>query len=289
MRLRMILMIAAAISAASADTLTLRNGQTVEGSYLGGSARQIRMAVADEIRTFDVSDVVSIRFEGASASAPAAKPAIPAEPAPERQILKAEPAAPVVTAAPAAPVVTAAPAAPVVASAPATGSEIPSGTNITIRMIDDVDSKVASVGQTFRASVDEPVTVDGRVLVPRGADVATKLVELKEPGKLAGGGQLTLDLSSITVNGKQIDVSTTAGVTTAGESRKGESAKVIGGTAALGAIIGAIAGGGKGAAIGAVAGGGAGTAVQVLTQGTRVRVPSETRLTFSLQQPVKIQ
>ncbi len=266
MRLRMILMIAAAVSAASADTLTLRSGQTVEGSYLGGSARQVRMAVADEIRTFDVSDVASIRFEGATASAPAAKPSI----APEQQILKVEPAA------------------PVVASAPASGSEIPSGTNITIRMIDDVDSKEANVGQTFRASLDEPVTVDGRVLVPRGADVTTKLVELKDPGKLAGGGQLTLDLSSMTVNGRQIDVNT-SGVTTAGESRKGQSAKVIGGTAALGAIIGAIAGGGKGAAIGAVAGGGAGTAVQVLTQGTRVRVPSETRLTFSLQQPVKIQ
>ncbi len=90
------------------------------------------------------------------------------------------------------------------------------------------------------------------------------------------------------MNGKKFEVDTAA-VTTAGESRTGQSAKVIGGTAALGAIIGAIAGGGKGAAIGAVAGGGAGTAVQVLTQGTRVRVPSETRLTFALQAPVRIQ
>ncbi len=271
MRIRLVLMIAAAIGAASADTLTLRDGKTVEGSYLGGSARQIRMAVGDEIRTFDVSDVLSIRFESASAVAvPAAKPVVPSEPAPERAILKPEPVA------------------PAAAAAPASGYELPAGTNITIRMIDDVDSQIATVGRTFRASVDEPVTVDGRVLVPRGADVTTRLIELKEPGKLAGGGQLTLALASITVNGKQIDVET-SGVTTAGESRKGESAKVIGGTAALGAIIGAIAGGGKGAAIGAVAGGSAGTAVQVLTQGTRVRVPSETRLTFALQQPVRIQ
>jgi hypothetical protein len=294
----MILVIAAAVSAVSADTLTLRDGKTVEGSYLGGSARQIRMAVGDEIRTFDVSDVQSVRFEGAVTSAVPAVKVITADPAPApaRPILRAEQAAPVVAAAPAAPAVVApaapavarAPAAPSVAVARASGPEIPAGTNITIRMIDDVDSQGAALGQTFKASVDEPVTVDGRVLVPRGADVTTKLVEFKEPGKLAGGGQLTLDLSSITVDGKTIDVSTT-GVTTAGESRKGESAKVIGGTAALGAIIGAIAGGGKGAAIGAVAGGGAGTAVQVLTHGTRVRVPSETRLTFSLQQPVRIQ
>ena len=66
------------------------------------------------------------------------------------------------------------------------------------------------------------------------------------------------------------------------------SAKVIGGTAVLGAIIGGIAGGGKGAAIGLGAGAGAGTAVQVATKGQRVRVPSETRLTFTLQQPVRL-
>jgi hypothetical protein len=269
MRIRLVFMLAAAIGAASADTITLRDGKLVEGSYLGGTARQIRMAVGDEIRTFDIGEVLSIRFEHAPGIAPATKPVV-AEPAAERRVLKPEPVA------------------PAMAPAQSAGSELPSGTNITIRMIDDVDSQVAAIGQTFRASVDEPVMIDGRVLVPRGADVATKLVELKEPGKLAGGGQLTLDLASIAVNGKTVDVET-SGVTMAGESRKGESAKVIGGTAALGAIIGAIAGGGKGAAIGAVAGGGAGTAVQVLTQGTRVRVPSETRLTFSLQRPVRIQ
>ena len=71
-------------------------------------------------------------------------------------------------------------------------------------------------------------------------------------------------------------------------SRRARSGKVIGGTAVLGAIIGAIAGGGKGAAIGLGAGAGAGTAVQVATKGQRVRIPSETRLTFTLQQPVRL-
>jgi hypothetical protein len=115
----MILVIAAAVSAVSADTLTLRDGKTVEGSYLGGSARQIRMAVGDEIRTFDVSDVQSLRFEGA---ATAAKAAVPAEPAP---------VAPAVAVTPAAPAVISAPATPVATAAPASGSEIPAGTNIT--------------------------------------------------------------------------------------------------------------------------------------------------------------
>jgi hypothetical protein len=91
----------------------------------------------------------------------------------------------------------------------------------------------------------------------------------------------------VNANGRTVDVNSES-VTQAGESGKGDSAKVIGGTAALGAIIGAIAGGGKGAAIGAVSGAGAGTAVRVLTSGAEVRIPSETRLTFTLQSPVKL-
>ena len=98
---------------------------------------------------------------------------------------------------------------------------------------------------------------------------------------------LTLDVVSLEINGQQVPIDT-AEVTQQSGSRTARSGKVIGGTAALGAIIGAIAGGGKGAAIGAVSGAGAGTAVQVLTKGQRVRIPSETRLTFTLQQAVRL-
>jgi len=262
MRLRCALITLAALSIGLADTLLLRNGRTVQGSYLGGNARQIRMAVGDRVETFDVNEVSSLRFEGAPVAA-----------GEQRRILRPEPSV-------------SAPAA-VSSSAASRPNEIPAGTNITVRMIDDVDSTVNRPGQTFRASVDEPVVLGGRTVIPRGAEVVTKLVELREPGKLRGGGELTLDLVSIIVNGKTIDVSS-EGVTTAGQSRTGETAKVVGGTAALGAIIGAIAGGGKGAAIGAISGAGAGTAIQVLTKGTRVRVPSETRLTFTLQQHVHL-
>jgi hypothetical protein len=89
------------------------------------------------------------------------------------------------------------------------------------------------------------------------------------------------------VNGKVIDIDTQE-VTTSSSSRTGKTAKVVGGTAALGAIIGAIAGGGKGAAVGAASGAAVGGGVQVMTKGQRVRIPSETRLTFTLQQPVRI-
>ncbi len=89
------------------------------------------------------------------------------------------------------------------------------------------------------------------------------------------------------VNGRLVDVHTEE-VNRSSASRTGKTGQVVGGTAALGAIIGAIAGGGKGAAIGAVSGAAAGGAVQVMTRGEKVKIPSETRLTFTLDQPLRI-
>jgi len=146
---------------------------------------------------------------------------------------------------------------------------------------------IRGIGETFRASIDEPVVVGSDQVIPRGSDVVVKLVDDKQAGKISGRTELTLDLVSVTVNGKTVDVNTQS-VTQQSASRTGRSEKVIGGTAALGAIIGALAGGGKGAAIGAVSGAGAGTAVQVLTKGQQVKIPSETRLAFTLQYPVRI-
>jgi hypothetical protein len=247
----------------SADTLTLTNGRAVQGSYLGGDARSIRMAVGDRVETYAITDVASITFNGAVASTP-----------PPAAARRAETAAPL--------------SPPRAAEAsPTTRYEIPSGTVLTVRMVDSVDSERDSVGQTYRASLDEPVMDSrGDTLVPRGADVVVKLVDDKESGKLTGTTELTLDLVSLRINGRDVEIDTVA-ITQESGSRTARSAKVVGGTAALGAIIGAIAGGGKGAAIGAASGAGAGTAVQVMTKGQRVRIPSETRLTFTLQQPVR--
>ena len=109
-------------------------------------------------------------------------------------------------------------------------------------MIESVDSETARLGQTFRASLDGSIMVDGREVVPRGADVLTKLVAHQQSGKIQGRTVLTLGLSTITVNGQVVDV-TSSDVETASGSRSARSGEgqVIGGTAALGAIIGAIA------------------------------------------------
>ena len=272
------------LGVAYADTITLKDGRSISGSYLGGDARQIRMAVGDRVQSFSVADVSRVDFnsvDGPQASAAAAPPAPPAPPAP---------AAPP---APSAPVreplrsVTA-PDSPAPPAAPAPGRiEFPAGTTVTVRLIDSVDSQKDTLGQTYRASLDEPLMINGETAVPRGADVVAKLVDDKQSGKLEGKTVLTLDLQSITVNGRTIEIDTQE-VSQASDSRLKRTGAVVGGLTALGAIVGGIAGGGKGAAIGAVSGAGVGTAAQVMTKGQRVFIPSETRLTFSLQQPLRI-
>jgi hypothetical protein len=165
--------------------------------------------------------------------------------------------------------------------------QVPAGAQIVVRLIDPVNSELDSLGQTYRGSVDQPVIVDGQTVIPRGADAVAALVEAQKSGKIQGRTVLTLDLRNITLDGRAYDVTTT-GVAQASASRGARSAKVIGGATALGAIIGGIAGGGKGAAIGAGSGAAVGTAAQVATSGQKVNIPSETRLTFTLQNPLDL-
>jgi hypothetical protein len=283
--LRLTTVAVALASFCSADTLTLRSGRVITGQYLGGDARHIRMAIGDRVDTFDVADVGDLEFSGESRQSDA-RPTTP----PPDQSQGGGPGLRVspppfsrdsgVEQAPAPAPATAA------VSAPVTGSQIPGGTPITVRMIDSVDSNVARLGQTFRASVDEPVMMNGQTAIPRGADALVKLVEDQQSGKFEGKTVLTLALTDITINGQTIDT-TTGNVSQASSSRGAKTAKVVGGATALGAIIGALAGGGRGAAIGAASGAAVGGGAQVITKGQQVKIPSETRLNFTLQQPIQ--
>jgi hypothetical protein len=253
----------------SADTLTLRTGETIQGTYLGGTARQVRMDLNGDIRTYDIGQVQSVIFSDPGYQPPPpqsrAYPPPPPPPSSRPSIRYPSDGPPPVSA----------------------GVVIPVDTTVKVRMIDAVNSDTARLGQTFRASLDEPIYANGQEVIPRGADVLTKLVEDQQSGKIEGRTVLTMGLSTITVGGRPIDVTSTD-VKTESNSRGARSAGVIGGTAALGAIIGAIAGGGKGAAIGAGSGAAVGTGAEVLTSGQKVKIHSETRLTFRLQSPMQL-
>jgi hypothetical protein len=152
---------------------------------------------------------------------------------------------------------------------------------------ESLGSKISSSGQSFAATLSSPVEVDGNVVIPAGAAVRGTVVDAKPLGKFKGGALLDIRLSSITVNGNEKSISTSAIVRS--EKGKGKRTAVItGGGAALGALIGGLAGGGKGAAIGAAAGGGAGVGGSALTGNKEIVLPAESALTFRLKAPLEV-
>lgn len=193
-------------------------------------------------------------------------------------------AAPV--AAPAAPAAPATPAAPPKPPEPQKVT-IPAGTTLAIRLIDTIDSETAQQGQSFKATLDSPLSVDGDIVIPTGYDVTGHVVDVKSAGKFAGKSELSLQLDRIAVGAKSYNLQTDQ-YHREGSSRGKNTAAKVGTGAAIGAIIGGIAGGGKGAAIGAAAGGGVGGGVQAATKGQQIQLPSETVLNFTLQAPLTV-
>ncbi len=165
---------------------------------------------------------------------------------------------------------------------------IPAGTAFSIRMIDSIDSKVNSTGQTFRASLDGPITRNGRTVIPSGAPVTVTLTNAKGAGRIKGSSELSVAVTSIEYHGHSFPVDSNVN-TEQGKGRGKQTAIRTGIGAAAGALIGGLAGGGKGAAIGSLAGGGAGVGFQAFTHGQQVKIPSETVLTFTLASPLTVE
>ena len=164
---------------------------------------------------------------------------------------------------------------------------IDQGTQLSIRLVDAIDSEKNQTGDTFHATLNTPISSDGEEAIPAGVNVTGHLVEVKSAGKFAGASQVVLQLDSLTSGGRTYNLQTDQYKKT-GASRGKNTAEKVGAGAAIGGIIGALAGGGKGAAIGAAAGGGLGGGVQAVTKGQQIKLPSETVLNFTLQAPITV-
>jgi hypothetical protein len=249
-----------------ADTLILKSGERLSGYYEGGSARTVTFrASGGAAKEYDILSIQQIQFGDASA-----KPATSSS-SPEPRL------------APGSERVT----RPTSSNAANTGFTIPTGSKVSIRMIDSINSETNKVGETFIAVLDEPLYQGGLEVVPRGADVRGRIANINDAGRIKGSAELGLELTQIIVNGVSYSVQTSEYAEKA-EGRGGQTAQRVGGGAAVGAIIGAIAGGKKGAAVGAGVGAGAGTAVQVMTKGEKLNIPSETKLEFTLRAPLVV-
>lgn len=165
---------------------------------------------------------------------------------------------------------------------------VPEGTEIVVRLINTLSTNRNLPGDSFEASLEEPLHVDGWLVAPKGSRVEGRVLESKPAGRLKGIAELSFDLVRLTTaDGRQVDISTAA-FGQAGEKSRGNDMRKIGWGAGIGAVIGAIAGGGKGAAIGAGAGASAGAGTVLATRGKTAVVPTETRLTFRLRQPLEV-
>jgi len=250
-----------AASIARADSLELKNGSLIEGTFLGRTETEITFQVGSSVQTYNLADIVALKFDSEMAAG---------------DMLTRPPASP--------------------SNQPGTTGDaaktpvyvtIPAGTVICVRTIDGIDSTQNQVGDRFQASLEEPLMADGNVVVPKDADVYGRLEESKESGTFTGRSELRLELTGIVVNGQTVPV-VTGEYELTGKSRGASTAKRTVGGAAFGSIIGALAGGGKGAAIGAGVGAGVGAGSEIITKGDQVKVPSETLLDFTLQQDVSV-
>jgi hypothetical protein len=162
---------------------------------------------------------------------------------------------------------------------------IPSGTVLQVLLIDGLSTDGNSAGDRFLASLAEPVVVGGSTLLPKGTKVRGRVVDVEGSGRVKGVASIQLALTDIMQGDRTIAITTDTFAATA-ESTTNRDAAVVAGSAGVGAVIGAIAGGKKGAGIGAVAGGGGGTGVVLATKGKEIRYAPETRLTFTLASSV---
>ncbi len=214
---------------------------------------------------------------------PAAEPAAQAVPVPQ-SALEPQPETPPAEAAPSVKV----PADPPAPPPPPVQVTLRAGTLLSVHTVDGLSSERNQEGDTFTATLDQPLAVDGWVIAERGAHLEGKLVQSQRAGRVKGLSNLAIELTQlVTSDGQRIPIVTET-FEKRGESSTGQDAAKVGAVAAIGAAIGAIAGGGKGAAIGAAAGGAAGAGDVALTRGKPAVLPAETHINFRLRNSVTI-
>ena len=164
---------------------------------------------------------------------------------------------------------------------------VPAGTPITVRLQQRLSSATAVPGERFEAVLDQPIVVDNQTIAPVGATVSGHVVFARRSGRLHHPGELGLTLDSVVVGQQNVRLETSRVVASGGSHKKRNWAWIGGGTGG-GALIGALAAGGKGALIGGPIGAAAGTTTAFITGKKDVVFGSERRLRFRLNRDVSV-
>ena len=232
----------------SADKVRLRSGKVVQGTFIGADSKAVRLLLDDgRVSEVPIEELAGVDF---SARKPAAPPPPAAAPKPAGR------------------------------PAPKPAAVVPQGTKINVRLTQAIDVDISYAGQAFKAVVDDPVTINGAIVIPRGAAAVLQAVAVKQSGAMKGSDKISLKLHSLSIGGNVYDVSS-GYVESAGKGEGKKTARKVGGGAGLGGIIGGIAGGGQGAAIGAAVGAVTGAAISAGGE-EHLKLDAETRLQFPL-------
>jgi len=164
---------------------------------------------------------------------------------------------------------------------------IPAGTQLSVRLNDSLDSERNQVGDSFRGTLSTPIVLNGDTVIPSGADVVGRVANVQSAGRFAGSSLLTLELTSVSVNGKVYNIQTNQW-SRQGEGEGKKTATKVGVGTVAGAVLGGLIGGGKGAAIGAASGAGAGTGVAAAKKGQQIKLAPEAVLNFQIINPLTV-
>jgi hypothetical protein len=245
------MLVVAAGASLHADRVRLRSGKVVQGMFIGADSKSVRLLLDNgQVSEIPVEQAIAVEFDARTPPAPKPKPAAAAPPAKRSTVL------------------------------------VPAGTAVNVRLTQGIDVDASKTGETFKAIVDDPIMIDGSIVIPRGASAVLQAAKVQQSGTMKGSDQITLKLNAIGFGGMMYDVAAAyVEMKSSGEGKK--AGRKIGGGAGLGAIVGGIAGGGEGAAIGAVVGG-VGGAIVASSGEAHLKLPAETRLRFQLTAGVNI-
>jgi hypothetical protein len=250
------ILVVAAVATLSADRVRLRSGKVVEGMFIGGDSKSVRVLLdSGRVSEVGLDEVVSVEFDARKPPPP------PAEPRPRPAAAAPAPVRSAVT--------------------------VPVGTAINVRLTQAIDVDASQAGMTFKAAVDDPVMIGGSIVIPRGAAAVLQAAKVQQSGTMKGSDKISLKLNAIGFGGMMYEVAA-AYVEIKGSGEGKKTGRKVGGGAGLGAIVGGIAGGGEGAAIGAVVGG-VGGAIVAASGEEHLKLPAETRLQFQLTAAVNIE
>lgn len=246
----------AAAAPLDADRVRLRSGKVVEGMFIGGDSKTVRVLLDNgQVTEIRLDETTAVEFDERKPPPP------PPPPPPPRPAAAAK-------------------------APPRQTITVPGGTAVNVRLTQAIDVDASQAGMTFKALVDDPIMLNGNVVIPRGASATLQAAKVEQSGTFKGSDKISLKLNAITFGGTVYEVAAAyVEVKGGGEGKK--TGRKVGGGAGLGAIVGGIAGGGEGAAIGALVGGVGGAVVSSAGE-EHLKLPAETRLQFQLTAAVNI-